>query len=391
MSRFICPSTLSNVLTVLGAFCAGCTPPGDASPADDPAAETAAPTEAVDEASEDRVIPPAEWFVDHPPTLRSGPPTLCLLFDGARVDSSLSFIVPPGRPARIPAFDPAPYGDMERGAAIAYVVQRVAADYAATALRVETACTLDSSTTRIVVGGHPRLVGEARTTAGIAPFDVGNTMDDDVGFAFSEVLGSGRGRVDLDLLADVVSHEAAHTFGLDHVRPRRDLMHPTVNDTMSGFTAAETMDGTWQDGPAMLLAVLGRPSNGPADPTADGDSSCDNDADDSGARRAQATPLQPDEPAEGHACQGDDDWFSFEAAAGDAFDLELVFPDETWVDPPAVFPPRARLPIGTTRFEAGVTHVNGVATLAGRYRIRVSGTEAESVRYALRVRLEPNH
>jgi len=56
--------------------------------------------------------------------------------------------------------------------------------------------------------------------AGIAPLDIGNANPSDIGFAFVQ---SGE---DNTTLAQVIAHEAGHTYGLVHVSNNQDLMYP---------------------------------------------------------------------------------------------------------------------------------------------------------------------
>lgn len=372
----------------------GCIAPAgplDPNPADPAVRESldAAPEPPSSQIDDDRVRPPDDWMPLARSAHRQGPATLCLEFEGATIEPDESFIIPAGRPLRVPRFDALNYGVADRGEAIAYVLGRVREHYDDTALVVTEVCPADDAVTRVIVGGTPRLVREHDGVAGIAPFDVGNVLDDDIGFAFSEVLGRGRGRADLDQLAAVISHEAGHTFGLDHVRPPRDLMFPTVNDSMIGFTAAEALDGQWQDSPALLLAALGTPGPEVTPDAAEAPFDCDPADEVSGSRRDRAEAVVSGQLSGGQACRDDDDWFAFDAAEGDDLTLDLAYPDQGWVEPPALYRPRGRLPIGTPTSEDGVHHLTARAEMAGRYRIRVSTSDALPWRYALRIRVEP--
>jgi hypothetical protein len=277
---------------------------------------TPSPTETWPEtdllADDDRVLPPEDWAPTARSAHRPGAARLCLLFDGADIDPDESFIVRRGQTTHVPAFDARSYGVADRRAAIEHVLDRVRRHFASTDLSVVEGDADADSCTRIAIGGRPTLVGESMAVAGIAPYDIGNRADDDIGFVFSGVLGAGRGTQDLDQLAAVVAHEAGHTFGLDHVRPPTDLMYPTVNDAMTAFTAAETLEGDWQDAPAMLRAALGDPRTGASGGATDAplaQPDCDPPDDASGETREAARPLLPGRPATGHACENDEDWF----------------------------------------------------------------------------------
>jgi hypothetical protein len=86
---------------------------------------------------------------------------------------------------------------------------------------------------------------------GVAPFDVGNTNRNDIGFAFTSGVNSNA------VIAETVSHEAGHSFGLDHVNNRRDIMHASSTSTIEGFFASPKAGGRIQDAPAILQQVLG--------------------------------------------------------------------------------------------------------------------------------------
>lgn len=357
-----------------------------------PPASAFEPAQVPSEVPDDRVLPPDDWAPLARAAHRPGPARLCLLFDGADIDPDESFIVRRGRTTHVPAFDPTPYGLHDRRAAIAHVLARVRQHFAETDLQVSEGDAGAETCTRIAIGGRPTLVDESTGVAGIAPYDIGNRTDDDIGFAFAGALGTGRGVQDLDQLAAVIAHEAGHTFGLDHVRPVTDLMYPTVNDEMAAFTAAETLDGAWQDAPAMLRAVLGDPQGGAPGSSADpplARPDCDPADDASGETRDGARPLVAGHAATGYACDRDEDWFMVDLALGDVVELSLAYPDEAWVEPPELFRPRGRTPIGDAYAEGASHHVVAVADRAGRYRLRIRSPDPSAVRYAVRADVTP--
>jgi hypothetical protein len=332
-------------------------------------------------APDDRVFPPWDW------ASLAGPPVLCLTFDGATVSGEESFIVPEGDRVHIPPFDARAAGVDDRGSAIAAILARVRAHFAKTALAIVDVCPEGTPYTRLIVGGHPSLIGEASTVAGIAPYDVGNRMEDDVGFVFPEVITAGRGSADLSAIAATISHEAGHTFGLDHVLPVEDLMHPIVDARMSGFTAAMALDGHWQDAPALLATVLGPSTDRITDePGATETPDCDPPEDASGRARDAARLVEADGRIQsGWTCATDEDWFAVDLAPAETLALTLVYPTEGWVEPPAIFRPRGRRPVGDGVAGPGEHRWDYRASTGGRHRIRITTSDAAATRYALRL------
>jgi len=330
---------------------------------------------------DDRVYPPWDWAPLWTAASRTGRSVLCLTFDGEIVSDEESFIVPQGEVARIPPFDVRPLGLVDRGAAIAAIIGRVRAYFERTDLEIVDVCPVGIAHTRVIVGGHPSAIGEPDDVAGIAPFDVGNRMEDDIGFVFPEVIANGRGAPDLESVAATIAHEAGHTYGLDHVRPPTDLMHPVVDDRMIGFGAALTLDGHWQDAPALLTAVLG--PAGP--PPTDAATECDPPEERSGRSREGARAIEP--PGEivgGWSCAADEDWFAIDLEQNARVTLTLTFPTEGWVEPPAIFRPRGRRPVGEGTAAPGEHHWTYRTSTPGRHRIRITTPDERPTRYALR-------
>ncbi len=338
-------------------------------------------------APDDRAYPPWDWAPLWTAATRTGRSVLCLTFDGDTVSDEESFIVPQGEVARIPPFDARPLGLMDRGAAIAAIIGKVKVHFERTDLEVVDICPVGVAHTRLIVGGHPSAIGESDDVAGIAPFDVGNRMEDDVGFIFPEVIGNGRGAADLEAVASTIAHEAGHTYGLDHVRPVTDLMHPVIDDRMIGFGAALTLDGHWQDAPALLVAVLGEVADPPS--SSDDVAGCDPPEDRSGRSRDAARPIEsPGELVGGWSCANDEDWFAVDLEQDATATLTLTFPTEGWVEPPAMFRPRGRRPVGNGTAAPGEHRWTYRASASGRHRIRITTPEELPTRYALRVRVE---
>jgi hypothetical protein len=107
--------------------------------------------------------------------------------------------------------------------------------------------------TTIHTGGSYRDLGCAGIgVLGVAPFDKGNANRNDIGFAFTSGVSSNR------VIAETIAHEAAHSFGLDHVESRKDVMFASSTNQITGFTVSRINGSTrTQDGPAVLQAALG--------------------------------------------------------------------------------------------------------------------------------------
>jgi hypothetical protein len=84
--------------------------------------------------------------------------------------------------------------------------------------------------TTVHVGGIADLLGCKTVSAiGMAPFDVKNANPNDVVFAF---VPKNR---DVTLVAKIIAHETAHSFGIDHSDNELDIMYPTVSGSSTGF------------------------------------------------------------------------------------------------------------------------------------------------------------
>jgi hypothetical protein len=197
----------------------------------------------------------------------SGRAVLFLALDGMTLSNgasnaraNTSFIVPAGPPVTIPAFDETAFG-ADRAAAIAELLAQVRADFAAFDLAVTTSRPASGAYTMAVVGGSPSALGLGTRVAGIAPVDVGNPNRRDVAFVFSDEIAT------LKQVANCISHEVGHTFGLRHLTPQDDLMHPTLQPG-AGSWQRGTIFGTQtvQDEPAILSGLFGAPDGGTAPP-----------------------------------------------------------------------------------------------------------------------------
>lgn len=135
------------------------------------------------------------------------------------------------------------------------VVDSVQAFYnaAGALLRVTTEKPSAGEFTTIHTGGSYADLGCAGAgILGVAPFDQGNANRSDIGFAFTKNTNSNR------IIAETIAHEAGHSFGLEHVESRKDLMYFSSTNEITGFTASRVSGrAKTQDAPALLIAALG--------------------------------------------------------------------------------------------------------------------------------------
>ncbi len=176
--------------------------------------------------------------------------------DGWRQDNSLtdsSFITDVDRV--VPAFD-AQYWSGSRASVIAEVLQGVRDDFAAYDVLVTDIRPIQGSYTMIIVGGRPSDIGLTGNLLGVAPFDSSNWNPNDVGFVFSDRAGEN-GYLPR-YLAHVISHELAHTVGLNHVTRHGDIMRPSAcHCTQSwGVGAIVGNDLLTQDDDALLRVAF---------------------------------------------------------------------------------------------------------------------------------------
>ncbi len=198
-------------------------------------------------------LPPAEFANPTRVQALGGTQLVYVNFDGVTLDygasdatRSTSWIVQ--RRTTFPRF--AGYGS--RQASIDAILAMVRADYARWNVEFVTTRPASGAYTMVVVGGLPSLVGESEGVAGLAPLDEGNPNPSDVVFAFSEVVWTDR------LLANVISHEAGHSFGLDHLKPVGAIMYPTVHDNGKDFRRGYTYDANrLQDEPVIYTGLFG--------------------------------------------------------------------------------------------------------------------------------------
>ncbi|MFN7131105.1 MAG: NBR1-Ig-like domain-containing protein [Myxococcales bacterium] len=209
----------------------------------------------------DARLPPEEFAVSslQSPVSASGA-TLYLNFDGVTLrygasnsKAQTTWLIPRAKGSvSFPAFTTANYGRMDRAHAIQQLVAAVKADFKDYNLQVVTTRPTSGDYTEVVIGGRPSLIDEAGTTAGIAPLDTRNYNANDIVLVFSDAL------YNLTELAHCISHEAGHSYGLDHLKPLEAIMYPVLQRHAQTFMAGYTYDDNrFQDEPALLKAALG--------------------------------------------------------------------------------------------------------------------------------------
>jgi hypothetical protein len=93
----------------------------------------------------------------------------------------------------------------------------------------------------IVVGGMAEQFTFPETLGGLAPIDCGNEITNNLGFVLTgdwrstiglqpaEGVPFGQHPTDaIEVIARTIAHEAAHTFGLQHIGTEGNIMHPNA-------------------------------------------------------------------------------------------------------------------------------------------------------------------
>ncbi len=106
------------------------------------------------------------------------------------------------------------YDDKKNIADIAY---KVGEKFKTVNVKVVTTRPTSGVYTMIVVGGRRSLIPDEKPTAfGVALRDCGNHNPSNVGFVFTDELPSSVAAANI-IIANLIAHEAGHTFGLSHV------------------------------------------------------------------------------------------------------------------------------------------------------------------------------
>ncbi|MCF7957846.1 MAG: choice-of-anchor D domain-containing protein [Phycisphaerae bacterium] len=188
---------------------------------------------------------------DYGPLLSSSAYTLYLDFDGARVYSRPSDFWLGSSYVDVPAFSLDSFGWGGREAeSISTIAAMVQEDYAAYNVNVTLREPVSGSYTTLYVGGDNSWFRAGSSVIGVATYDIGNRMESNYGFAFTEELGvyknysNGSLNNFSEYIANLVTHEAAHTFGSNHVSDTTAIMNPylPISPRVSSFGGDSSQD-----------------------------------------------------------------------------------------------------------------------------------------------------
>ncbi len=200
-----------------------------------------------------------------------GTQVLYLDFDGERVYSRSGDFYLGSDYIDVPAFSLADYGwGGQELTAIEYVAEFIREDYAAYDIVVTTTEPTSGEYTTMYVGGTADWFMPNSNIIGLASYDPGNRDASNFGFAFSDSLASYAARSGSSLqnfseyLGNLISHEAAHTFGANHVSDTSAIMNPYLP-----FSPRTTMFGEgyvpgtsqYQDTQSLLGSNIGYAGN----------------------------------------------------------------------------------------------------------------------------------
>ena len=159
--------------------------------------------------------------------------TLFLDFDGATVYSRSGDFWLGSTSVNVPAYNLASLGWAGREQeSVQYIMDFVAEDYAAYNVTITTIQPASGEYTTIYVGGDNSWFQPNSGVIGVATYDIGNRDPSNYGFAFTEELGiyysycGGSLQNFSEYVANLITHEAGHTFGTNHVDDPSTTMNP---------------------------------------------------------------------------------------------------------------------------------------------------------------------
>ncbi|KPK78063.1 MAG: hypothetical protein AMJ79_01105 [Phycisphaerae bacterium SM23_30] len=158
---------------------------------------------------------------------------LFLDFDGARVYSRSGDFWLGSSYIDVPAYDLTLFNWAGREQeSIDYIIQFVQEDYAAYNITITAEQPPAGEYTTMYIGGGNDWFQPGSGVIGVATYDIGNNDPSNYGFAFPDELGiyynySGGDLLNFsEYLANLISHEAGHTFGANHISDTSAIMNP---------------------------------------------------------------------------------------------------------------------------------------------------------------------
>ncbi|MBN2209966.1 MAG: choice-of-anchor D domain-containing protein, partial [Sedimentisphaerales bacterium] len=204
--------------------------------------------------------------------LAGGVYTLFLDFDGARVYSRSGDFYLGSDYVDIPAYNLSMFGwGGQESQSISYITQFVQEDYAAYNIQVTTTQPASGEYTTLYVGGDNEWFRPGSSVIGVATYDVGNTDASNYGFAFIEELGIyqqysyGSLLAFSEYIANLITHEAGHTYGANHVSDPTCMMNPylPLSPRVQSFGSGTIPSSSQtQDTQSLMGANLGYVSSG---------------------------------------------------------------------------------------------------------------------------------
>ncbi len=158
---------------------------------------------------------------------------LYLDFTGASVSSRQGDFWLGSSSVQIPKYSLSKFGWSGREQeSINYITQFVQEDYSAYNIVVTNHQPSGGAYTTIYVGGSNQWFRSDSSIVGVATYDPGNSNPDNYGFAFTDNMdiyhdySHGSVQRFSEYVANLISHEAGHTFGLNHVSDTTAIMNP---------------------------------------------------------------------------------------------------------------------------------------------------------------------